>query len=418
MTAIVVPQRTGPLDNLFVNLILGKIQHNYQMDLEDRRLKAKELEQKQQGQNALKVAGWQEVPQSAQMQMQKSGTAPSDVQNVYGSYFRRPETTVQEAGNYLVLKGPGGVKQIIQKKDSQKGGFVTLGDKSYSYTIGSNGQPLLNPTPVGPASVGTATPYKDFVSAYKEAHPGTTKTDVAMAWKQNQEDIQAATGFARGKGYAYARQVQVWDRKANDFVQTNQGLVDEMNIKEPGRYIPASQAKIMIPGVMERTANLDLQRALAKVPTGSRATAVTTASEVYDKETPEIVSLRYKVEKEGALPASRFKDINQFNQWLSEKSSNPDVALLRKKVKLLSESLQRSMGSTQGGEWAFSVAQDILDPSFSGKAFENIVKSHGTMLRETANSYRFFRQDYNKLGQPSTNNQNNKQSRFQIIEVK
>ena len=139
---------------------------------------------------------------------------------------------------------------------------------------------------------------------------------------------------------------------------------------------------------------------------GSRAASVRTASKVFDLEAPELIELREKVKAKNLLPTGGFKDLEAVDQWALSKSSDPDVVLFKKKTKFLADTLQRTIGGTAGGQWAFEVAADILDGSYDTPAFAGVVNSHGTTLRRMANEYRNFGKD-NDLDVPEKQLQGN-----------
>ena len=92
----------------------------------------------------------------------------------------------------------------------------------------------------------------------------------------------------------------------------------------------------------------------------------------------------------GLLPDTQFTDLNQINLWLGEKTSDPDVLELKGKVKLMADNLQKTIGGGQGGQWAFEVADTLLNPAYQGPGFERRMKSHGSDLSALAASRRGF----------------------------
>ncbi len=123
---------------------------------------------------------------------------------------------------------------------------------------------------------------------------------------------------------------------------------------------------------------------------GATSANINAANDLYQKNLPRLIELRKKVAAKGLLPDTQFSDINAMNQWLSEKSSDPDVVELKGKVKLQADNLQKTLGGAQGGEWAFKVADSLLNPSYQGAAFERRLRSHGEDLAELAQSRRSF----------------------------
>jgi hypothetical protein len=145
----------------------------------------------------------------------------------------------------------------------------------------------------------------------------------------------------------------------------------------PDRYMPL--------GAPEVTG----EKAAATQRSGMRSANVQTAYKVFSAEAPELVSLRAKVQAKGLLPEN-IKDIGSFNQWIGKKINDPDVAELQKKTKLLADTLQRTIGGTQGGQWAFEVAADILDPTYNTPAFKRIIDSHTKTFGRMAEAYKNF----------------------------
>lgn len=121
-----------------------------------------------------------------------------------------------------------------------------------------------------------------------------------------------------------------------------------------------------------------------KAAANPQAIALKAASTMYDQEAPEIKRLRVEAQKEGFIPSTKFKNLEQADQWLNDKTGGPSTILLKKKVKFLADGLQKAIGGNAGGEWAFKVASDILDPSYPPESFNAIVDSHGKSLRTMA----------------------------------
>lgn len=149
-----------------------------------------------------------------------------------------------------------------------------------------------------------------------------------------------------------------------------------------------------------------------QVQTGQRAASIITASNTFEKEMPEIIALRKRVQAKNLLPSGGLKDMEAVNQWLGTKTSDPDAAELKKKVKLHADLLQRTFGGSQGGQWAFEVAADILDPTLSDAAFERVYRSHDRTMKNMANEYKNFGKD------KTTTPGGSPKSKFKIISVK
>jgi hypothetical protein len=121
-----------------------------------------------------------------------------------------------------------------------------------------------------------------------------------------------------------------------------------------------------------------------KAAANPQAIAIKAASTNYDREIGAIKELRAKVQAKGLLPTGGITNLEGVNQWVGAKVSDSDTTLLQKKVKLLAEGLQKAFGGPQGGEWAFKVAADILDPKPTSATFNRVADSHGVSLRTMA----------------------------------
>jgi len=219
-------------------------------------------------------------------------------------------------------------------------------------------------------------------------------------------DIQKASGEGRANAYGNIRAITVIDTKNPDpdsrLMTLNMNQFNELNSKEPGRYVASSQS----PEQKEAMAQA-VQRG------GATTSNVVSAVKMYKMEAPELIDLREKVRDKGLLPESGFKDIGALNQWLGSKTNDPDTALLQKKTKFLADSLMRVIGGSQGGEWAFKVASDILDPSYSPEAFSGIVNSHGEAMIRMAKA----RASFGKSGIPDSMEDKNTPSKYNPADV-
>jgi len=191
-------------------------------------------------------------------------------------------------------------------------------------------------------------------------------------------NIAKASGEARAAAFGDIRMVNVID--------PNTGMARPMAVNEyneraaKGEVLPLAQYDV----------DIKEQLAAAAQRSGTRAASVRTASEVYDQEAPELLRLRQKAQAKGLLPTGGLKDIEAVNQWLGKKVSDPETVVLQKKTKMLADTLQRTIGGSQGGEWAFRVAADILDPTYDQATFKAVLESHGNTLRSMATAYKEF----------------------------
>jgi len=132
---IVVQPRQNPWNNLLPQLFMMKIKHNMDMEVMDAETKRRSAQQKAQqsytegrtkeaGINKAKMEGYEEVPYSARMQMEKSGTAPSDVVGAFGTQLRKPAP----------FKPSGQIVEI----DGKKVGLVQTGKNRFQIVSPEN----------------------------------------------------------------------------------------------------------------------------------------------------------------------------------------------------------------------------------------------------------------------------------------
>ena len=243
-----------------------------------------------------------------------------------------------------------------------------------------------------------STPLNDFgtfYNGYITDHPAATKAEIDKAWG----DEVIRRNAARATEFAKTRGVTVIDPKAGQPVPMSWSEINEM--AKNGQRPTAAQYS---PEVKQSMAEAG-QRG------GMRSANVRTAYDVFSKEAPELVALRSKVQAKGMLPSGGLKDVNALNQWMGMKTSDPDVAELQKKTKLLADTLQRTIGGTQGGQWAFEVAADILDPTYDPAAFERIMSSHTKTFGRMAEAYKNFGKEGQQTGVPATSGMTEGQAR-------
>lgn len=122
---------------------------------------------------------------------------------------------------------------------------------------------------------------------------------------------------------------------------------------------------------------------------GTRAMNLTVANNVYQKTIPEVIDLRRKLKREDFPSLSKLKDFNAIDQWARTHTSDPVMSKFKGKILILSEQLQRIFTS-QGGEWAFKAAQQLLDGSLDAPAFESLAMGHAADLNRAASEARSF----------------------------
>jgi hypothetical protein len=159
--------------------------------------------------------------------------------------------------------------------------------------------------------------------------------------------------------------------------------------------MPTQQGDMVLTGEQVKQLNVDLRQEKAEAAQrgGSQTANVDAANKLYNENLPEIIALREKVAKKGLLPDTQFKDLNGVKQWIGMKTSDPDVVELQGKVKLMADNLQKTLGGSQGGEWAFKVADTLLDPSYQADAFKRRMESHGKDLKRLATIRKSFGKD-------------------------
>ena len=212
------------------------------------------------------------------------------------------------------------------------------------------------------------------------AKPGTAKYN----FYQKKIDIlttraPTAPGISRGAEYNKTKLYAVTDTITGKRIyKTGAVLMDDSN----GRYIP-----------LAGDVGLTEDKSKAKQRGGSQAAKISVITDMFEAQIPSLVALRRKISSQGLLPDTRFKDMNALNQWISSKSSNTDVNLLKGRVKLLADSLQKTIGAG-GGEWSFKVADALLDPTLSPDAFSARLNGHLDDLKIQKEAYiNFGRRD-------------------------
>ena len=221
---IVVQPRQNPWNNLLPQLFMMKIKHNMDMEVMDAETKRRSAQQKAQqsytegrtkeaGINKAKMEGYEEVPYSARMQMEKSGTAPSDVVGVFGTQLRRPQDEV-----YTDPKFPG---MILKKSPT---GTITM-QNSQKDSESDQGMNKISDY---------ATFYRGFKTEHPELTGGNLDSAVSKAWSARKE----AEGAARGAGFAKSRATAVIDTfSGNRPVTMSVWDVIKANQETPGRFL-------------------------------------------------------------------------------------------------------------------------------------------------------------------------------------
>lgn len=246
-------------------------------------------------------------------------------------------------------------------------------------------QKFLRDAMIAQIRAGKETP-SDFGIFYK-AHKakGLTDEQVSTLWHDQKVKEASASGQARAAGFGDIRQLMVIDPVTKQPRYMNANEINEANKAAQAAGTPENMPQPAAQNV-EQIGKV----AKAKVPGTMRAASVVTASNVMNQEVPEIINLRQVVKAKNLLPTGGIKSLEAFNQWVGAETSDPDTALLKKKVKMLADNLQRTIGGSQGGQWAFEVAADILNPAYDTPAFTNIVLSHTKTLQRMAKAYQTY----------------------------
>lgn len=167
--------------------------------------------------------------------------------------------------------------------------------------------------------------------------------------------------------------------------------------KETGEYAIKVKGKSIPVGDSERVAqereNFRQRITEASVRGGVQTAKYVAAADTYDKEITEIIDLRNKVAAK--LPDMKFTTLNAAQQWWGTKTSDKEINELKRRTKLLADTLSRTMGGT-GGQWAFQLANELLDTSLDAGTFAAVARDHGKTLRNMATAYQ-------SIGKPSSN---------------
>lgn len=155
-------------------------------------------------------------------------------------------------------------------------------------------------------------------------------------------------------------------------------LFAQLEIRSPGRTDYAGMSQDILEA-----------RTAARQRGGPRAAQFTTVSQLFNAVTPDLIALRDKVASKGALPVN-IRTFNALDQWAKEESGDPVVAEFKGRVLFLSESLQRTFGGGQGGEWAFELAKDLINPTLAPDAFARRVTAHAEDLNLVASNWKQF----------------------------
>lgn len=131
----------------------------------------------------------------------------------------------------------------------------------------------------------------------------------------------------------------------------------------------------------------------------------------YEQEKPEIIRLRSNITNKANFPGlEKFTNWNQLNSAIAKGGyiNDPDRVVYDKKVLALADSMATAFG-VQGGQWAFELAKELLNPNLAPETFERVLESHFNMLKSQYESYEPSRGKFsdimnNKLisGKPQT----------------
>jgi hypothetical protein len=133
------------------------------------------------------------------------------------------------------------------------------------------------------------------------------------------------------------------------------------------------------------------QRLAEAAQRGGATTAnINDAYRTYGDLSEKMKEMRHQVTNNNIFPSGGFKKIESLDQWIQEQSSNPEIADMLTSIGMMSESLSRALGSTQGGQFMLEYANKLLDPHYSDAAFDRVVDRHLETLHTKYKARRGF----------------------------
>ena len=154
--------------------------------------------------------------------------------------------------------------------------------------------------------------------------------------------------------------------------------------------IQALHKKGVYPEVASYAPQIKQKMAEAGQRGGANTANINDAYQTYKSLAPQMKALRQKVADNNLLPSGGFKKIEQLDQWVQDNSSNPEMADMATSIGMMSESLSRALGSTQGGEFMLKYANTLLDKNFAPEAFNRVVDRHLETLYTKLKTRRTF----------------------------
>lgn len=287
---------------------------------------------------------------------------------------------MDKGGISAVAQFQGQIKQIpgFENFDSSKM-IADNTNRFMSYDAGNGFSVIVDKEHPKEFKIEPMTDISLFLKAYMQEHPQATMADVQKAYRADQLEKFKAQRTVIGSTKVIIPSFQ----QARDLPP---GVVFN---RRDGKYTWQNGTPLTAAEMKNMALDYKQEKGEAAQRASSRAMNVDSAYKMFSQEAPEIIALRNKVQAKGLLPGN-ITDVNKLNQWIGKKVSDPDVVLLQKKTKFLADSLQRTIGGTQGGQWAFEVAADILNPTYSPEAFAGIVNSHKQAMGRMRDAIRSF----------------------------
>lgn len=154
---------------------------------------------------------------------------------------------------------------------------------------------------------------------------------------------------------------------------TKRTPLDSMTVQEQSRYWPTEMQK-------------------AKQQGGQQAVNAYVTADTYKAEAAELKALRDKIMNDNPSAfsgvGSKIRKMNRISQLAQlETGDNPDLAEFIKGTTLLADLLQKAVGGTQGGQWAFELASKLLDPTMPPNAYDATIDKHMRTLETKARLY-------------------------------
>ena len=153
-----------------------------------------------------------------------------------------------------------------------------------------------------------------------------------------------------------------------------------------GEYYQGSQHVSPSQVLQARIAQADAL-AKVKVSNSTRSFVLRDAANSLTSDRTTILSLREKVGQMPSLPGE-FKSLEELRQYLKKKTNNRDVNELHGRTLLAAEKLSKTIGGSQGGQYAIEFARQLLDPSLDPISFQAVYDAHLDTISTSAEFYK------------------------------